>query len=125
MTNRKKPLVIAIIFGDNDFHDVFTNLLGVIERVSENYENVDKSTLLKIINLLAYPMYRASQNTFEYNNEIENYDEHMKEYLLIEEHQLLLGPEEADRYTSVTTWNNSETFILDTRLPEDQQIYSL
>jgi hypothetical protein len=128
MTEKYNPFVVAIRFGDNDFYYTFTTLLrtlGLMANESDKYKNLDKTTLLKILNDLVYPMYRLSQNKYEYTNgkTEEEYSTHIKNYLKIKKDNLLIGRVEVDQYISDNPWDNGETFILDTRLPVNQQVY--
>lgn len=116
-------IILAIKFGDNDFSGTFLPLLKVFRDYPQEYLYKNKETTLKVINELSYSMYRAVQNPYAYNDHIK--DENTKKYLQIDSEDLLFGQEEVDRFTSNNEWDNGEVFILDTRIPGSQSIYSI
>lgn len=100
---------IAIKFGDNDFGNCF---LGVLQTLLNAYRHTetlptDKNVLCDIINGLSSSCYLLFQD--------DNLRDKTKEHIQIKPSQLLIN-EEVEEYLKITTWNNSETFILDTDL---------
>lgn len=120
---------MAIEFGDNDFYYTFTHLLRSISDEPGKYslwwDNKEKS--LDIINDVAYSFYLLAQNPYEYNNHTKDnttYVEHMKSYLKTPIDRFYFGEEEVDPFLEQNDWCNGEVFVLDTRLPKDQQVFS-
>jgi len=110
---------IAIKFGDNDFYNTWQGVLKVLREAYIWQKKLpSKEQLCKIINELSYPCYLLFQNQFEYNEEKDgNMHGHTYNYLQITEEQILID-KEVEEYWKNTTWDNSETFIMDTSLKE-------
>ncbi len=123
---------IAIKFHDNDFYHTF---YGVLEMLFNSFKHSDnltdnKERLCFLINSLAPLAYVTYQNPWEYNGledavKTEENKEfiHTKNYLTITSDRILVN-EEVDEYLANTSWNNSETFILDTTL-YNNNIYTI
>ena len=129
-----KEVVVAIRFGDNDFHMAITAFLKTLgEYIEEStqcdkspFETGDKEKALRIVNESLYAFYRVAQNQYTYNDDYTNEksNDHMRKYLTISMDQLILGQDAID-LVMTAKWNNYETFILDMRLPKDQRVYAL
>jgi hypothetical protein len=118
---------LAIIFHDNDFMNTFR---GIMKTFLEYYRfeqewNFTKEQIFDIINSTIYSHYLLYQNTR--NDSIEEL-KHTKHYLetLLKIEDILIN-KEVDKYIKNTTWNSSETIILDTYIDysENNPIYSI
>lgn len=124
-----KHIVMAIEFGDNDFYNTYTNLLRAIgsnpSREGPWWDNKEKS--FDIINEVAYSFYLLTQNPYAYNGHEKNsteYIRHMKSYLKFDLKRFHFGEDEVDKFLQENYWCNGEVFILDTRLPKDEMVFS-
>ena len=111
---------IGIIFKDNDFHNTFFGVLKVLHESWKHTDRIqnDKKQLCLIINNLSPACYALFQN-----NHSEMFKSEDRSYLYISPDKILLN-EEVDEYLSKTSWNNHQTFILDTDL-HNNNIYSI
>ena len=128
-----KGIRIAIRFGDNDFGNTFYAVLKVLHAAFLHTGHLpeDKDKLCFLINNLSPIMYVTNQNQWEYNG-LENAEGTMtgeneefvrvKKYLQIKPDSILLN-DEVDEYVK-KGWDNSETFILDTYL-FNNNVYSI
>ena len=139
MINKNKKIEgikIAIKFGDNDFRNTFAAVLEVLFSAFKynGYLSTDKKKLQFLINSLAPIMYVSHQNQWEYNGlekaegdttETNKEFVHIKKYLTegVQVEDILVN-EEVDEYLKNNDWSNSETFILDTYL-YNNNIYSI
>ena len=124
---------IAIKFHDNDFINTF---YGVLHHLLAAYKHNDslptnKEHLCAIINKLSPICYVTHQNLYSYNglencngnlDENEHYNKMVK-YLQMTADRILVN-EEVDQYLKEFAWNNSEIFILDTDL-YNNNVYSI
>ena len=117
---------IAIKFINNDFGNTF---LGVLQTLLNAYRHTgmlppSKSELTFMINSLSAPCYVLFQNEKITHNMTEYI--HTKEYLQIEEKDLLID-KEVDEYSLLTGHHNHSTFVLDTDLDyeDNSPIYFL
>lgn len=124
---------IAIRFGDNDFGNTFMAVLRHLKDAHDFHKEVttDKVRLAEMISKLAIICYVTHQNHFDYNG-FENveapfadseYYKSTERYLTVTPDQILIN-EEVDAYVAATPDDNSETFVLDTTL-YNNQIYFL
>ena len=129
-----KGIKIAIKFGDNDFGNTFYAVLKLLHESFKHTGHLptDKKKLKWLINSLSPILYVTHQNQWEYNGlqdseDTENSKEflHAKNYLTekVKEEDILIN-EEVDEYLKITDWDNSETFILDTYL-YNNNVYSI
>lgn len=129
-TQLSENIIFAIRFGDNDYHGTFKVLLKTIalaQREGAYRKNElfldkpgNKEKALELINNLVYPIYKISQCDKELSQKEEEF---MKNYLQTNIKYFLFGAEELDAYTSKGMDNNYSTFVLDTRLPKEQEYY--
>lgn len=114
-------LIVLIRFGDNDFHNTFIPVLYAVRawymgaRWSDRFQ--DRAKLCRLINLLSPPAYEFVQS---HRGDI---DDHTKSYIEVTKDKLLLGDEVDDFLINNANSANGEWFVLDTRLPEDQQVF--
>lgn len=87
-------MLIAIRFGDNDFHKTFMGLMETLNNVvntrQKNGEDLpeDKERLLEIVNELTYGMYLAFQK-----RDSSPAGNKLRSYLQVRPYQLFLGEE--------------------------------
>lgn len=131
-------IVIAVRFGDNDYHSTFRICFQTIAHAwiygSAHQEEffVEDPTLkgcdfsdhkrkaLDMLNRLIYPIYLLSQS---HQVEKDEESDFMRKYLEVKMERFLFGAEELEDYQNKRMDDNSSTFVLDTRLPKDQQFY--
>lgn len=131
-----KGIKIAIKFGDNDFGNTFYAVLKFLHEAFKHTGHLptDKKKLQWLINSLSPIIYVSHQNQWEYNGLEEAEGDttdtnkeflHTKKYLIkgVRLEDILVN-EEVDDYIKSTDWDNSETFILDTHL-YNNNVYSL
>ena len=105
---------IAIKFGDNDFYNVFMDLMNYLKGKDFNVRHYDREYLLRTINNLLFGFYLVDQRHTFYQNEEDL--ERIKNYLTVTDYMLKIN-DEVDLYleelAEVGNWDNSESFFLD------------
>lgn len=117
-------LIVLIRFGDNDFYDTFIPALyaltawyGMVRESWEEQRFHDRANLCRLINTLTPPAYEFVQS---HRGDI---DDLTTSYIQITEDMLLLGDEVDEFLINNMKAANGAWFVLDTRLPEDQQVF--
>lgn len=126
--------VLMIKFGDNDFHSYFCTALRVLRMylLSDKYTSPyysgkmneyspwqDKDQVARLLNYITPTCYQVS-NYLE-GRPVDPQDNSLK-YCEVSADDLLIG-KEVDDYLQLRAYDgNGSWFVLDMRLPEDQQI---
>ncbi len=112
---------IALCMHDNDFTSTVLAFLRVVQEM-EQQPNV--AQLKQLWSELSFGLYLASQG-YRHWPETEKHDgadNHTRRYLL-EEMRFYHGREVEDWHKKRDGWDNGETFVYDTRLPGEAQVY--
>ena len=90
---------IGINFGDNDFGNTFRPFMKFLHSLEFT---PTKEQVVKLFNEMGYGFYLARQNLWQYDNG----EDHTKEYLQIDESNVLMGSE-VDLWIMGNNYNHS------------------
>ena len=112
---------IAMSMHDNDFNSTVEAFLGVVKRM---WFEPTKEQLQLLWSELSFGLYLASQGYRHWPDPAyhDKPDNHTRVWLL-EEMKIFVGAEVEERHKDRESWDNAETWVFDTRLPEEAQIY--